>query len=79
MSLSSAPGGGGNIIFQGLVRDPSLIVRMEYGLRSKHHAVHSRRIQEGARREDPLHGVFDTSIYVVKRTRDEYRPPAEKP
>jgi len=71
LAMSSVSSGGGTIAFQGLVRDPAMIVRMEFGLRDPYHSVHSRRIQEGARQEDYAR-LFDMSMSVAPRDQDEY-------
>ena len=44
MSLSAARAGGGNVEFQGLVRDPSVVIRMEHALRDAHHQIRSKRV-----------------------------------
>lgn len=66
MQLASQSGShpGGMISFQALVRDPSLIVRLEYALRDSTHLVQSRRIQSGSRPDQDYSHLFDASIAV---------------
>jgi len=71
MSMSSAKDGG-QIGFQGLVRDPAHIVRLEYALRDAYHRVRSRRIQEGARQDPQYTCLFDAVVNVTKRSRNQY-------
>ncbi len=73
MSLISPGGGhaGGMITFQALVRDPSLIVRLEYALRNSSHVVQSRRIQSGSRPDEDYSHLFDASIAVGHRTKKD--------
>jgi hypothetical protein len=75
MQMSATPNGG-VIVFQGLVRDPSLIVRLEYALRDACHIVQCRRIQTGSRPEEDFSHLFDATISVVQRTVEQYRNPA---
>lgn len=77
MQMSSPAGGGGAMILQGLVRDPSLIVRLEYALRDKNHLVQSRRIQTGSRPGEDYTHLFDASIAIAKRSSEQ--EPEEKP
>jgi Tfp pilus assembly PilM family ATPase len=75
LQMSSLPAGGGLMTMQGLVRDPSLIVRLEYALRDAYHAVQSRRIQSGSRPNEEYTHLFDASIVVSKRQKEDYRSP----
>lgn len=65
MQMSSHAGGGA-MTLQGLVRDPSLIVRLEYALRDENHRVQSRRIQTGSRPGEDYSHLFDASIAIAK-------------
>jgi hypothetical protein len=69
LQMNSIASGGGAIVLQGLVRDPSLIVRLEYALRDAWHAVQCRRIQTGSRPDEDYTHLFDGSIVVSKQKR----------
>jgi hypothetical protein len=77
MQMSALPAGGGMVVLQGLVRDPSLIVRLEYALRDAYHAVQSRRIQTGSRPDEDYTHLFDASILITKREKQEYLDSAQ--
>jgi hypothetical protein len=79
MQMSSLPSGGGMTTMQGLVRDPSLIVRLEYALRDPYHAVQSRRIQSGSRPNEEYTHLFDASMIISKRQKQDYLNDAPKP
>jgi hypothetical protein len=79
MQMSSLPGGGGLTTLQGLIRDPSLIVRLEYALRDPYHAVQSRRIQSGSRPNEEYTHLFDASIVISKRQKQDYLNDAPRP
>jgi hypothetical protein len=79
LQMSSLPAGGGLMVLQGLVRDPSLIVRLEYALRDAYHAVQSRRIQSGSRPNEEYTHLFDASIVISKRQKEDYRNDTPRP
>jgi hypothetical protein len=79
LQMSSLPAGGGLMVLQGLIRDPSLIVRLEYALRDAYHAVQSRRIQSGSRPNEEYTHLFDASIVISKRQKEEYRNDTPRP
>ena len=78
LQMSSLPAAGGLMTLQGLVRDPSLIVRLEYALRDAYHAVQSRRIQSGSRPNEEYTHLFDASIVISKRQKEEYQNDAPR-
>lgn len=71
LSLGRSPAGGGQMDLQGLVRDPSIVGRMEGNLRDDHHEVRSKRVQENIR-EKTFTWQFESSLSVQPRTREEY-------
>jgi len=75
----NAASNGGVIIFQGLVRDPALIVRLEYALRDAYHIVQCRRIQTGSRPDEDFTHLFDATIAVGQRKMEQYRKPEAPP
>ncbi len=64
MSMSAAKGGGG-IALQGLVRDPSVVARLDQNLHDAYHTVSSRRV--GEHPGEDYSWVFDRSIAVLPR------------
>jgi Tfp pilus assembly PilM family ATPase len=70
MQMNASPTGGGMMLFQGLVRDPSLIVHLEYALRDPCHAVQSRRIQTGSRPDEQYTHLFDATIAISKHKQE---------
>lgn len=63
LSMSLQPSGG-RMVFQGMVRDPVLVVAIEQALRDARHQVTARRIQRGTRTEgEPMH-LFDAEILI---------------
>ncbi len=81
MSLSAGRRGGGSVDVQGLVRDPSVVVRMEKEIRDKNHQIRSKRVQERTRQEDYT-WLFETSIGVGRREKEQYvshLPPEAQP
>ena len=72
MTLGGSPTGGGTIELEGLVRDHSIVRRMETGLRDDHHEVSTRRVQESV--QGATYTLrFDTSIGVSTRDKSEYQ------
>ena len=53
MTMTGGRGGAGVIHVQGLVRDPSVVARIDRSLHDPYHAVASRRVGEQPRGEDP--------------------------
>lgn len=80
MTLTPARGGGGAIDMDCLVRDPTIVVRMEHGIRDKHHQVRSKRVQERDK-EKSYTWQFETSMAVARRDKDDYlgKPAEESP
>jgi hypothetical protein len=77
MQMNSLPDGGMTVL-QGLVRDPSLIVRLEYALRDPYHTVQCRRIQTGSRPNEEYTHLFDAAIVSSKREKQQYLNGAPK-
>ena len=87
--MSSAPrSGGGDVDIKGLVRDPSVVTRMESGVRDKYHEVRSKRIRQELVREKAYTWHFETSMSVGRRDKSQYtshlpeqaqEPAAEEP
>jgi hypothetical protein len=78
MTMSPARTGGGAIQFSGLVRDPSIVVRMESNIRDKYHEIRSKRVQERQREKDYT-WRFETSMTAARRDKSQYTshlPPA---
>ena len=72
MTLAGRPTGGGTIDLEGLVRDHSIVRRMETSLRDDHHEVATRRVQESV--QGATYTLrFDTSIGVGTRDKSEYQ------
>jgi hypothetical protein len=80
MQLGSQSGshGGGMMTFQGLARDPSLVVRLEYALRDRFHVVQTRRIQPGSRPDEDYTHLFDASIAISHRANKEQVDDSER-
>lgn len=79
MSRSSS-NKGGVMEFQGLVRDPSIVGRMESALRDDHHEVRSKRVQASI--QDRIYTwQFESSLSVTKRDKELYQTtfPREAP
>jgi hypothetical protein len=79
MTLTPARGGGGAVDMDCLVRDPTIVVRMEHAIRDHHHQVRSKRVQQRGK-EQSYTWQFETSMYVARRDKDAYlgKPPEEK-
>lgn len=77
LSMGRAPSGGGQMDLQGLVRDPSIVGRMEGNLRDDHHEVRSKRVQENIR-EKTFTWQFESSLSVQPRTSQEYRSAVDR-
>lgn len=71
MTLSSARGNGGDIQFSGLVRDPSIVRRMEDNIRDDFHQIRSKRVGERDRDKDYT-WRFETSMSVAKRDKSQF-------
>ncbi|MGD9644385.1 MAG: type IV pilus biogenesis protein PilM [Pirellulales bacterium] len=72
MTLGGRPAGGGQIDLEGLVRDHSIVRRMETSLRDDHHEVSTRRVQESV--QGATYTLrFDTSMGVTPRDKTDYQ------
>ena len=71
LSMKPSRENTGVIDFDGLVRDPSIVARMEHGVRDDYHEVHSKRVQERLR-EKTYTWHFETSVSVTKRDKEKY-------
>jgi Tfp pilus assembly PilM family ATPase len=71
LTLGRAPGGGGLIELQGLVRDPTIVGRLESQLRDDHHEVRSKRVQENIQ-EKTFTWQFESSLAVSPRSKEDY-------
>ena len=72
MIVAAAHGGGGDVEIQGMVRDPSIVYRMEENVRDKfHHEVRSKREQERVH-EKIYTWHFETSMSVNRRDKTQY-------
>ncbi len=79
MSLRSSSRGGGEIDFNGLVRDPKIVVNLEYLLRDEFRQVRSDRVQQRSPDGDYT-SQFQTRIRTSRRSKDQYishLPPPE--
>ncbi|NUQ66572.1 MAG: hypothetical protein HUU20_29265 [Pirellulales bacterium] len=78
MTLTPARGSGGAIDMQCLVRDPTIVVRMEHGIRDEFHQVRSKRVQQRGQ-EKAYTWQFESSMYLARRDKEQYLgKPAEK-
>ncbi|MGO8745634.1 MAG: type IV pilus biogenesis protein PilM [Thermoguttaceae bacterium] len=79
--ISFSPGrdGGGSIEFQGVVREPRVVARIEQALRDEYHQeVRSKHV--AAREKEAYAGTFEASVSVVPRDKNGYREePASGP
>jgi hypothetical protein len=71
LTLSSRPTGGGAVELEGLVRDPSIVGRMESQLRDEYHEIRTRRVQESVQ-GTTYTWKFDSSLWVTRRSKDDY-------
>ena len=71
MTLSARPTGGGAVEMEGLVRDPSIVGRMESQLRDEYHEINTRRVQESVQGKTNT-WKFDSSLSVSRRSKDDY-------
>jgi len=71
MSMNALPGGGGDVAFQGLVRDSSVVRRIENNLRDQYHRLNSRSVHEGSYTEQYARR-FEARMYVEKRSKQQY-------
>ncbi len=79
MSMTSLPDGGGDVAFQGLVRDSSIVLRIETNLRDEYHRVNSRSVHQGSQGEDYARR-FAARMAVAKRDKSQYVPePSAEP
>jgi hypothetical protein len=81
MSMRPSQTKGGMIDFQGLVRDPKVVVNMESRIRDEYRKVRSRRVQERAVERDYT-WVFESSMSVARRSKEHYvshLPEVEQP
>lgn len=72
LTMARSSNKGGTVEMQGLVRDPSIVGRMESNLRDAHHEVRSKRVQATIQ-ERRYTWQFDSSLSVTRRAKDEYR------
>ena len=70
MTMSPGRGGGGTIQFSGLVRDPSIVVRMESNIRDSFHEIRSKRVHGAPARE---------RLHLAVRDVDVRRPARQEP
>lgn len=71
LNMARSPGKGGVMDFQGLVRDPSIVARMETNLRDNHHEVRSKRVQASIQ-DRTYTWQFESSLSVTKRDKELY-------
>ncbi len=79
MTLTPARGTGGSVDMQCLVRDPTIVVRMEQAIRDRFHQIRSKRVQQRGR-EKAYTWQFETSMDVARRDKEDYlgKPLEEK-
>ncbi len=79
LNASPARGRGAVVDMPCLVRDPSVVVRMEQAIRDKSHQIDSKDIRQlGA--DKAYSWQFSASMYASRRDKEQYRPkPAEPP
>lgn len=80
LRLTATPGRGtsGSIDMQCLVRDPSVVVRTEQGIRDNFHDIRSKDVrQRGA--EQAYTWQFAASMSVARRDKEQYRPKPPAP
>ena len=65
--------GGGVIHVQGMVRDSSVVARIDHNLHDPYHTVAPRRVGEHPRGED-YSWLFERSIAVLPRPKSQYLP-----
>ncbi len=63
--------GGGGMELEGLVRDPSIVGRIERDLRDAHHEVRSKRAVATVR-EQSYTWQFESSVSVARRDKADY-------
>ena len=78
MNMRFSGGSGGLIDLQGLVRDPKVVANMERQVRDENRRVQSRRIQERTLEQDYT-WMFETSMAVARRSKDQYISHLESP
>ncbi len=71
LTLTRGAGDGGVVEFAGLVRDPSIVGKMERALRDEDHAVRSKRVQENVQ-QGSYSWEFESSVAVRRRSREAY-------
>ena len=71
MNLAPARGTGGSIDMQCLVRDPTIVVRMEQAIRDQFHQIRSKRVQQRGK-EKAYTWQFETSMYAARRDKQQY-------
>lgn len=71
VSLTSAPAGGGVIELEGLVRDPSIVGRIESQLRDPRHEVRSKRVEANIQ-DEAYTWKFQSSLTVTPEDETEY-------
>ena len=76
MHMSPARGGGGVVGFNGLVRDPRVVVRMETDIRDFYHGISSRHQQQRSKSGDYTWS-FETSIVASRRPKEYYWTPEQ--
>jgi hypothetical protein len=76
MSMLPARGSGGVVSFNGLVRDPLVVVGMETDIRDYFHVISSRHQQQRSTSGDYTWS-FETSIVATRRPKEYYQVPEE--
>lgn len=74
MTISAGRGGGGVIELQGVVRDASIVEKIDRDLRDDFHAVSPRRTGDYPQ-GNPYAWLFERTIAVAARDRARYRTP----
>ena len=76
INMSRARAGGGVVSFNGLVRDPLVVVRMETDVRDFFHGISSRHQQQRSKSGDYTWS-FETSIVARRRPKEYYQTPEQ--
>jgi hypothetical protein len=72
MNMAPSRAGGGIVSFNGLVRDPLVVVRMETDIRDYFHGISSRHQQQRSQSGDYTWS-FETSIVASRRPKEYYQ------
>ena len=76
MNMAAARAGGGVVGFNGLVRDPLVVMRMETDVRDSFHGINSRHQQQRSKSGDYTWS-FETSIMARRRPKEYYQTPEQ--